>query len=57
METEPECYDEPPVVQKPKNKYLPGQRLLKKLNQQDKKKKGIDMKTIESSISDILELL
>jgi hypothetical protein len=39
-----------------KKKYLPGERLLKKLNkQQQKKKPNICMDTIHQSISEILE--
>jgi hypothetical protein len=50
-------YEEEPVAiqQKPTRKYLPGERLLKKLSQQEEKKKPLDMKIIEKSISEILD--
>jgi hypothetical protein len=51
--------DEPvPIQQKPPpRRYLPGERLLQKLNKAEKKKKPLDMKTIEASISEILDSL
>jgi len=40
---------------KPKKKeYLPGERLLKKLDKVEKKKKALDMGVIHKSINDIL---
>ena len=48
---------QPMEIQKPKNRYLPGERLLKKLNQQEQKKKPLNMKVIEQSISEILDSL
>jgi hypothetical protein len=38
------------------NRFLPGERLLKKLNKPSKSK-PLDMKMIEKSISDILDTL
>jgi hypothetical protein len=37
--------------------YLPGERLLKKLNKAEEKKKPLNMRIIEQSISDILDTL
>ena len=48
-------FNQTPVVIT-KKKYLPGERLLKKLNkQQQKKKPNICMDTIHQSISEIIE--
>ena len=43
--------------QKSPNRFLPGERLLKKLNKQNIKSKPLDMKMIEKSISEILDTL
>jgi hypothetical protein len=50
---------EPVAIQQkpPPRRYLPGERLLQKLNKAEKKKKPLDMKTIEASISEILDSL
>ena len=46
----------PPPVVSAKKKYLPGERLLKKLNkQQQKLKPNICMETIHQSISEIID--
>jgi hypothetical protein len=37
--------------------YLPGERLLKKLNKAEERKKPLNMRIIEQSISDILDTL
>ena len=53
-------YDEP-VLASPQQdtqrvrRYLPGERLLKKLNQQEEKKKPLNMAILEKSISEILD--
>jgi hypothetical protein len=40
------------VVKRPKSKYLPGERLLKKINKE--KKKNINLKQIEREIQKIM---
>jgi hypothetical protein len=59
---EPEpMYDEEPIqeapapIKQPAKRYLPGERLLKKLSKQAEKKKPLNMKILEKSISEILD--
>ena len=39
-----------------KRRYLPGEKLLKKLSRQEEKKKPLDLRMLERSISDILDV-
>ena len=56
---EPEpVYNEPVAPRQntqPVRRYLPGERLLTKLSQQEEKKKPLNMAILEKSISEILD--
>ena len=54
-EIEIEAPDTSTTPTKKSCKYLPGERLLKKINKEQKNKKPLNMKTIEKSISKILK--
>ena len=57
-EPEPVSVPEPfsQAISRPKpNRFLPGEKLLKKLNTNKQKMKPLDLKMIEKSISDILD--